>query len=369
MSLRIGIDGEALRKPLSGVGKYVFHLSRELSGLLPQAEFFLYTRLAPERHELPSERFVVRRETSPAWRRVPSFLWLKTRGKALCAADGLDVFWAGRTLHPRLAGAVRTLCTVHDLNHLIVPETMQRSTRWSHRLWFGGDVACADAVTTNSAGTAERLQRLLGVSDVSVIRPGIEAEFHPFAPAAAEAARASLAELGIRAPYLLCVATLEPCKNVETLLRSFLDLKRTGKLADDYRLVLVGASGWQNKALALELARASGQGVVVAGYVPDSLMPAIYALAEALICPSIYEGFGMPVLEARACGTRVVVANSPELREAGGPHAFAAEPTVAGVTDGIERALAVPWAKETTVGAEYTWRRSAERLASVIDGG
>jgi hypothetical protein len=107
-ALRIGIDGEALRTPLSGVGQYVLQLCRELEALLPDAQLFAYARLPAERLALPSPRWTLRRERHAALRRLPSFLWLKTRGAALARRDELDVFWAGRTLHPRLGAPVRT---------------------------------------------------------------------------------------------------------------------------------------------------------------------------------------------------------------------------------------------------------------------
>jgi hypothetical protein len=155
--LRIGIDGEALRTPLSGVGQYVLQLCRELETLWPDAQLFAYARLPADKLALPSARWTLRQEARAMLRRLPSFLWLKTRGAALCRRDRLDVFWAGRTLHPRLAAPVHTVCTVHDLNHLIVPDTMEAATLWSHRLWLRGDVARADCVLTNSQGTARRV--------------------------------------------------------------------------------------------------------------------------------------------------------------------------------------------------------------------
>src|SRR5580693_8300073 len=119
-SLRVGIDGDALRAPLSGVGYYIFNLCRELDALLPEALFIAYSRLPAAAVLLPSPRWQLRSEPVVALRRLPSFVWLKTRCRAMCASDRIDVFWAGRTLHPRLAEGVRTVCSVHDLNHLVV---------------------------------------------------------------------------------------------------------------------------------------------------------------------------------------------------------------------------------------------------------
>lgn len=363
-SLRVGLDGEALRRPLSGVGQYVHHLCVELERLWPQARFFVYARLDAERLALPSARWVLRREAVPALRRVPSFVWLKTRGAALARADGLDVFWAARTLHPRLPG-VHTVSTVHDLNHRLVPETMQRATRWSHALWFDADVARAQAVAANSRGTAERLRAATGVAAQAVVRPGVSAALGAAARGVAPGQRAALAALGVQTPYLLAVGTLEPRKNMGVLLDAFLALRREGLLGG-HRLVLVGARGWQNRVLAARIEAARGEGVVLPGYVPDALMPALYGGAEMLVCPSLYEGFGMPVLEARACGTPVVVADVPELREAGGPHAVVVPPHAAGVAAGIRQALQAPRGHEDGVAAAHSWRLAALRMAQVL---
>lgn len=366
-SWRVGIDGEALKNPLSGVGKYVFHLCRELDQLLPEAEFFAYSRLAPERLALPSQRWRVRREARPLLRRLPSFVWLKTRGAALCVADDLDVFWAGRTLHPRLGESVRTVSTVHDLNHRLVPGTMQCSTRWSHRLWFDRDVALADCVVTNSYGTRARLTQLLGVAATGVVWPGIDAAFATHTLEARPEAAESLRQLGIRPPYLLGVATLEPRKNVDVLFRAFLGLKRAGQLPG-YQLVIVGARGWQNRRLERALLDARAEGVLLPGYVPDDCMPALYRAAEALVFPSLYEGFGMPVLEARACGTRVVISDLPELCEAAGPDAVRVTPSIDGVRAGILEALGSPRPSEPGLFERHSWRKGAQRFVPLLHG-
>jgi glycosyltransferase involved in cell wall biosynthesis len=364
-ALRIGIDGEALRAPLSGVGQYVLQLSRALDDLLPDAQFFAYARLPAARLVLPSPRWVLRQEPRRALRRLPSFVWLKTAGARLCRRDRLDVFWAGRSLHPRLPAPVHTVCTVHDLNHLIVPETMETSTLWSHRLWLGGDVAHADVVAANSLGTAQRVCTLLGVPVQGVVTPGLGEQFRPLADAERPAVLAALRNRGIVPPYLLSVATLEPRKNVELLFRAFVELRRAGELPG-CRLVLAGARGWRNDALLRELRAARGEGVVLPGFVPDVLMPALYACAQALVCPSLYEGFGMPVLEARACGTRVVVSDTPELRESGGPHALVIEPSLAGIRDGLRRAMTLPPLIEPGLAQRHSWQHHAALLAALM---
>jgi glycosyltransferase involved in cell wall biosynthesis len=365
MTLRIGMDGDALRAPLSGVGNYIFNLCRELDALLPEALFIAYSRLPAAAVQLPSPRWRLRTEPVDAFRRLPSFVWLKTRGRFMNASDRVDVFWAGRTLHPRLAGGVRTVCTVHDLNHLVVPETMRVQSQWSARLWFRGDILAADCVLTNSLGTAERVRTMLGAEVSDVVLPGVTPQFQLSRPADGIEIPENLARLGVRRPYLLSVATPEPRKNLDVVLRAYIDLKRGGRLSD-HQLVLAGPTGWKNRALKQRLKEARPHGLVLAGYVPDEFMPMLYAAADALVFPSLYEGFGMPVLEARTCGARVVTTDIPELREAGDEYVIYVEPTLEGVKAGIQRAIGLP-RPPPAVGR--TWKESARILARALSEG
>jgi glycosyltransferase involved in cell wall biosynthesis len=364
-SLRIGMDGDALRAPLSGVGHYVLNLAKELDALLPEASFVAYSRLPAAAVVLPSPRWQLRSEPVVAFRRLPSFVWLKTRCRAMCSWDRVDVFWAGRTLHPRLNGAVRTVCTVHDLNHLVVPETMQIQNRWSSRLFFRGDILTAHCVLTNSYGTADRIRRMIGAEVSDVVRPGVTPHFL-LPPSTGEVEiPEKLSRLGVKRPYLLSVATSEPRKNLDVVLRAYIDLKRGGDLSK-HQLVLAGPTGWKNRALKQRLDEARGHGLVLAGYVPDELMPSLYAAADALVFPSLYEGFGMPVLEARTCGARVITTDIPELREAGDEHVIYVQPTLDGVKAGIMRAVGSP---QPPRAVYRRWKEAGRILARALCGG
>lgn len=364
-SLCIGMDGDALRAPLSGVGYYIFNLCRELDALLPEASFIAYSRLPATAVQLPSPRWRLRTEPVRAFRRLPSFVWLKTRACPMCAADRIEVFWAGRTLHPKLDPSVRTVCTVHDLNYLMVPETMRFHSQWSDRLWFRDDILTADCVLTNSYGTAERIRTMLGAEVSGVVLPGVTPQFHLSRSPDRGEILENLARLGVRPPYLLSVAAAEPRKNLDVVLRAYIDLKRGGELSE-HQLVLVGPTGWKNQALQQRVSEGRLYGLVLAGYVPAELMPMLYAEADALVFPSLYEGFGMPVLEARTCGARVVTTDSPELREAGDEYVIYVQPTLDGVKAGIQRAMGLP---KPPPAAGRTWTESASILARALSQG
>ena len=363
--LRIGIDGEALRHPLTGVGRYVFHIGRALERLLPEAEFFAYARGPEDELALPSARWRARIETSETWRKLPSMAWVKWRSHAFIRHDRLDAYWGGRTLLPALPPSVTTLSTVHDLNCWVAPETMPFNDRWAHCRWLREDLRRADHVVANSNGTANRLQALMGVQPKAVAHPGVDAGFARARGIDETPLADELRRRGLRRPYLVAVATWEPRKNLACLLQAFVGLKRSGKLAG-LQLALVGVHGWGNEALQALLDDAADHAVISTGYLPDDCMPALYRGAEALVCPSLYEGFGMPVAEALCCGTRVVISDVPELHEAAQGQGIAVPPTVEGLSAGIVQALASPRPVPAAHTAAFSWTEAASRIAPLL---
>jgi glycosyltransferase involved in cell wall biosynthesis len=242
---------------------------------------------------------------------------------------------------------------------------MQFQSLWSSRLFFRSDILTADAVLTNSSGTADRIRTMIGAKVTGVVRPSVTTSFHLSEPAGEIGIPEKLSRLGVKRPYLLSVATAEPRKNLGAVLSAYIDLKRSGALTD-HQLVLVGPTGWKNQALKKKLDEARAYNVVLAGYVQDELLPALYAASDALIFPSLYEGFGMPVLEARTCGARVVTTDIPELREAGDEHVIYVQPTVEWVKTGITKAISSP--KPPLMG-HHTWKEEAQILANTLSVG
>jgi glycosyltransferase involved in cell wall biosynthesis len=139
-------------------------------------------------------------------------------------------------------------------------------------------------------------------------------------------------------------------------------MKANGMIAN-HKLLLVGDRGWKDSSI-VELVRNS-ESVIRLGFVDDTSLAALYSGADALIFPSTYEGFGMPVLEARACGARVVTSDLPELREAGGDDAIYVTPTEQGICSGISLAVAMPKAKPIR-WQDWNWTLSADALAEVL---
>jgi glycosyltransferase involved in cell wall biosynthesis len=233
---------------------------------------------------------------------------------------------------------------------------------WAARLFFRSSVAKADSLLSNSEGTAKRLEKHFGYKVAAVVRPGLSTLFKPTAESEI---RQILARYDVSKPYLLSVATWEPRKGLELLIRTFLGMKVAG-LVSDHKLILVGERGWKDAAIT-ELVRRNADSVVSLGFVEDQALAGLYRGAEAFVFPSKYEGFGMPVLEARACGTAVIASDLPELREAGGESGIYVEPTEEGIRDGILTAL-TKRPREELNWQDWSWSKSATILARVLVG-
>jgi glycosyltransferase involved in cell wall biosynthesis len=231
------------------------------------------------------------------------------------------------------------------------------------RICFARDVLRADTVLSISDGTSARLQSYLGRKADAIVRPAVGDSFRPQTKDDVLTCRRIY---GLSFPYILSVASWEPRKNLERLVRTFVEMKSRGVIGDR-QLVLVGKRGCQYRRLERLIEDCGTDHVRPLGYVPDEQLPPLYAGADVFVCPSIYEGFGIPVLEARACGALVVASDIPELREAGGRDAIYIEPTEEGIRTGILCALRQQ-KRPSTSFLSPTWREGAEILALALLG-
>ena len=355
--MKVGIDAFPMSGRITGIGRYVLEICRALDEIMPDSEFYLYSP-KPLAVDLPSRRWHLRICGSRVVRMGISYVWLKVTVRAMAVQDGVHVFWATRTILPARSRFFYTVATVHDLNYLICPKSMSYTTLLAHRLWFARDVRRADAVVTNSQGTADRLRYMLGVTADAVARPGVA---EPFGPQADEVVAARLSALGLQKPYFLAVSTLEPRKNLKTLVEVFVSLKRSGELRG-YELLIAGSRGWRTGRLHRVLDECEVHGVRWLGFVTDEDLAALYAASQAFFFPSLYEGFGIPVAEARACGALVVATDMPELRESAGAHAIFVQPTTQGIRQGLLKAAQ---GKPLTCCHErrFTWADAANVMA------
>jgi glycosyltransferase involved in cell wall biosynthesis len=278
----------------------------------------------------------------------------------LHAASGVAV--------PPAAPNQRLVVTIHDLAFLRFPALFPRRWRLVYRLGLRAAVRRADVILTPSRSTAEDLVSRTAVDPARI-------RVTPLAATLGTAdgdPSATLARLGVRDPYVLFVGTLEPRKNLVTLVRAY---RRAAAAGIPHSLVLGGAAGWGAKALERELALEGPGTIVRTGWLPDADLDAVYRAASLFVYPSLYEGFGLPVLEAMARGVPTIASTTSSLPEVTGDAALGVDPrSPAGLARAIgelatDQALAARLADAGRRRAEgFSWDETARLTLRAYEG-
>ena len=263
--------------------------------------------------------------------------WYYPFGLARRARDQeADVVHTPAVFSPRIPDRPLVL-TVHDLLPFSYPELFPPAVIAHSRLAWGSALRGAERVIAASEYTRCEVIDMFGLEPARVrVTPwGVSERFRP-----EPADRDWLASrFDIDLPYLLCVGTLEPRKNLRGVLQAFRQLSAA---VEDCTLVIVGGRGWRNDSFEAELARDAGR-VRLTGFVTDDELVRLYSSAAVFVYPSLYEGFGLPVLEAMACGTPVVTSRTTSMPEAAGDAALLVDPTdTAAIAAAAEEVLTSP---------------------------
>jgi glycosyltransferase involved in cell wall biosynthesis len=295
--------------------------------------------------------------------------WEQTHAGRLAERVGADV-WHGPHYTMPLRSAVPTVVTVHDLTFFDHPEWHERAKVPYFRYMIRASARRAAAVVCISHYTADRLLTLAPPHGlVAVARHGVDHDrFRSGGDPADDLRR--IARHGITPPYVAFVGTIEPRKNLPTLVTAF------GRLARDHpdlRLALVGGDGWGSVAVRDAIA-ASGIAtrIIRTGYVENAVVPALFRRSDCAVYPTLEEGFGVPALEALACGAPLVTSTGSALAEVVGDAAVTVDPNdvdaIAGalraVIEDSERAAAMRSAGPIRAQA-FTWQESVETHVAV----
>ena len=379
MSPRIAIDVSPLLDLSTGIGYYTANLVSQLIGLRRDFNWSYFA--VPRRSEkeisfkIGAQEFrtIIKPWILPA--RLTSLL-LQAPFQPFLAVENFigpsDLFhWTNFLCLSQRRG--KKILTVHDVSFFLFPEHHPLKRRLLFDSLFPRSLEQAHHIITDSQNTKNDLVQHFHVPPKKITTIYLGAD-PTFAPVSQQEATATLDRHGLRwKQYLLYVGTLEPRKNLVRLMRAY-DLFR----ANYFRplpLVLVGANGWLNQDLFMEIEKSSWKDdIKILGYVPKTDLSALYSGSLAFVYPSLYEGFGLPPLEAMACGAPVITSNNSSLPEVVGDAAIlvdaynadkiaeamllvATDPSICGRLRqrGLERAKC------------FDWRLTAERTLAVYE--
>jgi len=323
MHMRIGLDGYPLVWPKAGVAHYTLELALELARLAPAHSFELIAPAAypPEIleqiNQAPNLR-AVSVKTNLITRR-----WWVIGLPAYVRSAGLDLFH-GTNYEVPLRSRERNVLTVHDLSVFSYPETHDRRIgRRARRRLPIMIRSAARIITPTEAVKGELVERFALDPDIVTVTP--EAPRKIFQPMTGVETAAARRRLGISDDFILFVGTIEPRKNLDTLLMAYIYLFQ--KTRHRPQLVVAGPKGWLTDGFdeLLESAKRHKR-LRYLGYIGDDDLRALYSSCKAFISPSLYEGFGLPPLEAMACGAPVIASRIAAHVETLGAHAHLVEP-------------------------------------------
>ena len=369
--LRIAVNARLLvAQPLEGMGRYALEVTAELMRRLPAADFLLLADRGGPLPELP--RAPERRTLYPSARHpVLFYAWFEyavPRALRTWRADvfvSLDNFCSLRTDVPTVLG-------VHDLAYRHYPTGVSRLQLAFYRHFMPRYVRRAEAVLAISEYTRRDLLAAFDVpaERVTVAPNGVRPRFERLSPKHVTRVRDGLTG---GAPYFIAVGSVHPRKNVDGLIRAF-DRFCASAPDNPSHLVIAGRLAWRTEAVEATLAASPHRDRIhVTGFVPDERLGELVGAALALCLVSRFEGFGVPILEAYACGIPVVVADRSSLPEVAGPGGLAVDPDddddIARAlerlaTDGDLRAVLAKAGRRHA--EQYTWTRTGAIVAEVV---
>jgi len=385
--MHIGIDASRVTvAERTGTEHYTFELLAALAQLDRQNRYTLYCNQPPAALPPLGPNFSLRHIPFPR-------LWTHARLSAELALHPPDLLFVPAHVLPLgvlLRRRMRTVVTIHDMGYLRFPESHTPSQRRYLRLSTSWSARAASQLIAISNTTRDDLMRYAGVQPekISVVHHGVSSRFRPVEDQRLIAA--TQAKYGITPPYFLYVGTVQPRKNLARLLEAYAQARtevqglRTEEedssvlspQSSVLQLVIAGKRGWLTGEIERQATQLFGPGspsVRFTGYIADEDLPALLSGALAFMFPSLYEGFGMPILEAMACGTPVLTSATSALPEIAGDAALLIEPEdTAAIADGLARLAsdavlrADLRARGLARAAQFTWKRCAEETLAVL---
>jgi glycosyltransferase involved in cell wall biosynthesis len=365
--MRIGIEAERANLPNpTGVEHYAAQLIKNFARLDSQNEYVLYFRTKPQPwfYELP-KNFSIKIIPFPKF-------WTQIRISWEMIWHPVDILFIAASalpfIHPK-----KSVATVHDVAWKLFPEaftdTMRKYLEWSTKF----AVKHAAKIITVSESTKNDVVKFYNANPhkIAVTYLGLDGSFQPLKY---EEVQSVLDRLGlVHKKYILFLGTLQPRKNLNRLVDAFILLKKENRVEE--KLVIAGGKGWLYEPILKKIQEAGlGDAIKVLGYVDEQDKPALYNGAALLTLPALYEGFGLPPLEAMACGTPVVVSNVSSLPEVIGDAGVLVDPaSVNSIKEGLLKVLINENLRQemSKQGIEqarrFTWEHTAKETLKIFE--
>lgn len=365
--MRIGIDARALIGPITGIGRYTFEISKRLA-MYENTNIALYTPDAVL-HEVAEGFKLGILKSASNHNRFTKMIWSQTQLPYWAANDQLDLFWGPTHRLPRfLPKTITRVVTIHDLVWNYAPQTMRPLSLFMERRLMPEAIAAADLIIADSQSTATGITDVFPAcsNKVRVVNLGI------FSPPR-QSNITSLSELGLEKPYFLFVGTLEPRKNLERLLIAFSLIPKLYR--DNFNLVISGGRGWGGVNIERLVFKYGLQdSVKLLGYIADQKLAELYANAHFLAMPSLYEGFGLPLVEAMQYGTPVLTSDSGAMAEVTGDAGLLVDPLS---PESISRGMVLLFSDTELIkslrlnalrqGKKFSWKKCATETMAVFE--
>ena len=372
---RIALDYTPALKQTGGIGRYVRELTGAVSAIDSSNAYRLFVAgsSVSQLDEPPGENFawaptrISERWLARLWRRAGIRLPIEM------FIGPVDLYHATDFVLPPTLSRTRTLLTVHDLSFVRVPSAASPALKAYLDAVVPNSVETADHILADSEATKADLIELYGTREnkITVLYSGVNERFGRVDDT--EELHRTRLKYGLADfNYILSVGTVQPRKNYSRVVEALSTIRQSGQ---DLHYVIAGGVGWLEDELLRRIERSGmAEYVHLLGLVDDADLPALYSGARMLVMVSLYEGFGLPVLEAMACGTPVVTSNLSSLPEVGGSAALLVDPhDKAAVRQAILNLETDDKTRERLVQAGYqrakgfTWARAARQLKSIYD--
>ncbi|MDH3592411.1 MAG: glycosyltransferase family 4 protein [Planctomycetota bacterium] len=353
--MRIAINGLTLMRTMTGIGRTTLHTLRAMLRLNTVDEFFLFLPSdAPEDLDLTADNLTIVPTDVSLTQAVKSVIFEEFQLPLKLRGAKIDLYYAPSFLLPAIKGAAAEVICVHDLAWRVLPQTKSLKLRTYMNSRLPAALKRAARIVCVSEATSADLQKhyeQAGPDRVRVVHNGVDLDvFRPVSGATDEAS-----------PYLAVVGNQDPRKNIDNLLEAFPIFRARMRPC---RLVMVGPG---------EPPAVRPPAVDVLGYLDDEELASLYRGAMMVVQPSLYEGFGLPVLEAMACGTPVACADIPVFREVAGDCARYFNPRAPGSiaktmeTLASDEALRAELAEKSAARARgFSWDETAKKLLAVF---